>query len=149
MKRFVLGIFLLICFVNISCKKPLAFEYRDIRDFKVSNFSSEKAQVGLNLVYFNPNKFGVNLKKVNCDLFIDSMYIGKFQLDTFMRINPVSEFSIPARLEVNLNNILKNSVNLLFNEVTITAKGTSRVGRGGFYINVPVDYSGKHKLNLF
>ena len=103
----------------------------------------------MNLIYYNPNKFGVNLKNVNCDIFVDSMYIGKFTLDTMMHIDRTSEFALPARFEVSMANIFKSSVNMLFNEVTISARGTTRVGKGGIYVNVPIDYSGKQKLSLF
>ena len=127
----------------------MAFEYRDLRNLKLETISSQKTQISMNLIYYNPNKFGINLKNVNCDIFVDSMYIGKFKLDTMMHIENSSEFSLPAKFEVSLTNILKSSVNMLFNEVTISARGTTRVGKGGFYLNVPIDYSGKQKLSLF
>ena len=127
----------------------MAFEYRDLRNLKLETISSQKTQISMNLIYYNPNKFGINLKNVNCDIFVDSMYIGKFKLDTMMHIERSSEFSLPAKFEVSLTNILKSSVNMLFNEVTISARGTTRVGKGGFYLNVPIDYSGKQKLSLF
>lgn len=127
----------------------MAFEYRDLRDLKLENISSQKSHVSMNLIYYNPNKFGVNLKNVNCDIFVDSMYIGKFTLDTMMHIDRTSEFALPARFEVSMANIFKSSVNMLFNEVTISARGTTRVGKGGIYVNVPIDYSGKQKLSLF
>lgn len=132
-----------------SCKKPMAFEYRDLTNFKLGNINSEKSEVSLNLVYYNPNKFGVDLKNVNCEIFIDSIYVGKFKLDTMMHISKTSEFSLPAHFEVSVQNILKNSINLLFNEVTLSAKGTTRVGKSGIFVTVPIEYSGKHKLNLF
>ena len=86
----------------------MAFEYRDLRNLKLETISSQKTQISMNLIYYNPNKFGINLKNVNCDIFVDSMYIGKFKLDTMMHIERSSEFSLPARFEVSFANILKN-----------------------------------------
>ena len=141
---------IVICIVIIpACSRPMAFEYRDLRNLKLESVSGEKSRVSMNLVYYNPNSFGVNLKNVNCDIFIDTTYVGRFELDTMMHIDKTSEFSLPASFDVNMNNLLKSSVNLLFNEVTIRAKGTTRVGKGGIFVNVPIDYSGKQKLNLF
>ena len=127
----------------------MAFEYRDLRNLRLENLSGDKSQVSLNLIYYNPNSFGVDLKNVNCNVFIDSMYVGKFNLDTMMHISRNAEFSLPAHFEVSLANVLKSSINILFNEVTISAQGTTRVGKAGFYKTIPIRYSRKQKLNLF
>lgn len=149
MRRHLSYLAIIFTLLISACNKPMAFEYRDLRNLKLENVSGEKSKVSMNLVYYNPNSFGVNLKNVNCEIFIDTMYVGKLQLDTMMHIDKTSEFSLPASFDVNINNLLKSSVNLLFNEVTIRAKGTTRVGKGGIFVNVPIDYSGKQKLNLF
>ena len=53
---------LLILFAFIvSCKKPESFEYRDLKNFKVDSLGFEKSAVSMDLVYFNPNNFGVDL----------------------------------------------------------------------------------------
>ena len=149
MKYWKLLSFLLLILSAISCKKPVAFDYRDIRNFKLQSFALDKARVSMDLVYFNPNNYGVNLKNVKCDIFLDSSYVGKFALDTLMHIPKNAEFSVPASFEVDIKGILRNSITALFKEVKIGARGTTRVGKGGFYINVPINYEGKHKLNLF
>ena len=132
-----------------SCNKPVAFDYRNIKNIRVESFGIN-TKVSMDLVYFNPNSYGVNLKNVNCDLYIDSSYLGKFVLDTLMHIPKASEFTVPATMQVNLREVLKNSVSLIFNnEVTIAARGTTRVGKGGFFVTIPFSYQGKQKLNLF
>ncbi len=104
----------------------------------------------MDFVFFNPNTFPVDLKKVDCDVYLDSNYVGKFLLDTTMHISQASEFILPAGLDVDMRNVFKNSLNLLINnEVLIGAKGTTRVGRGGIYVTIPFNYEGKQKLNLF
>lgn len=104
----------------------------------------------MDFIFFNPNKFPVDLKNVDCDVYLDSNYVGKFLLDTMMRIPEAAEFALPASLDVDMKNVLKNSINLLIsNEVLIGAKGSTRVGRGGIYVTIPFQYQGKQKLNLF
>lgn len=128
----------------------MSFQYRDVRNIKVQNLGLASSRVSMDLVYFNPNSFSVNLKNVNCDLYIDSNYLGKFVLDTMMHIAKAAEFSLPASMEVNMKGLFKNSLNILFNnEVTITAKGSTKVGKGGLYVTVPFNYQGKQKINLF
>ncbi|MEJ7683037.1 MAG: LEA type 2 family protein [Segetibacter sp.] len=102
------------------------------------------------MFFFNPNTFPVDLKKIDCDVYLDSNYVGKFSLDTTMHISQASEFILPVGLDVDMKNVFKNSLNLLINnEVLISAKGTTRLGRGGIYITIPFNYEGKQKLNLF
>jgi LEA14-like dessication related protein len=103
----------------------------------------------MDLVYFNPNNFGVNLKNVDCDIYLDNTYVGKFLLDTLMHIPKSAEFTLPASMDVDMRNIFKNTFNVLFSrEVLIGAKGTTRVGKGGVYVTIPFNYQGRHKVEL-
>jgi LEA14-like dessication related protein len=104
----------------------------------------------MDLVYYNPNGFGVDLKKVDCDVYVDNSYLGKFQLDTLMHIARRSEFVLPSRILVDMKTVLKNSLNFLFSqEVLINVKGTTRVGKAGIFKTVPFQYEARHKLQLF
>jgi LEA14-like dessication related protein len=142
---------LLIVIISLSaCKKPQGFDYRDLKNFKVTNWGFEKSTISMELVYFNPNNFGVDLRKVDCDIYVDNNYVGKFMLDTLMRIDKRAEFTLPAKMDVDMKNIFKNSLNVLFSkEILVGAKGNTRVGKGGVFINVPFNYEGRHKVDLF
>ena len=145
-----LVLFALLALTFLSCSKPQGFEYRDLKNFKVNNVGFDKSNISMDLVYFNPNSFGVDLKKVDCDLYLDNNFVGKFMLDTVMHISRNSEFSLPATMDVDMHNIFKNSVNVLFSrEILVGAKGSTRVGKGGIYVTVPFNYEGKHKVELF
>ncbi len=128
----------------------MGFDYRDVKNFKINNWGFEKSTVSMDLVYFNPNNFGVNLRKVDCDIYINNNFVGKFILDTIMHIPRNAEFDLPATMDVDMKNIFKNSLNVLLNrEVLVGAKGSTRVGKGGVFINVPFNYEGRHSLDLF
>ena len=145
-----LVLFALLALTFFSCSKPQGFEYRDLKNFKVNNVGFDKSNISMDLVYFNPNSFGVDLKRVDCDLYLDNNFVGKFTLDTVMHISRNSEFSLPATMDVDMRNIFKNSVNVLFSrEILVGAKGSTRVGKGGIYVTVPFNYEGKHKVELF
>jgi LEA14-like dessication related protein len=134
---------------SFSCKKPQSFDYKDMRNFKVSNWGFDKSLVSMDLVYYNPNNFGVDLRNVNCDIYLDNTYVGKFLLDTLMHIPRNAEFTLPARMQVDMRNIFKNTINVLFSrEVLVGAKGTTRIGKGGVFLNIPINYEGRHKVDL-
>jgi LEA14-like dessication related protein len=140
----------LVTFLVISCKKPQGFDYRDVRNVKVNKLGFDTTTLMMDLVYFNPNNFGVTLKNVDCDIFINKNYLGHYKLDTVMKIEKKSEFSLPSRLNINMKNIYKNALSLVFNkEIELNVKGSSRVSKLGLNINVPFNYTGKHQLNIF
>jgi LEA14-like dessication related protein len=104
----------------------------------------------MDFIFFNPNTFPVDLRNVDCDVYLDSNYVGKFLLDTSMHINKTSEFVLPANFDVDMKNVLKNSFSLLFsNEVLVGARGTTRVGRSGIFVTIPFKYEGRQRLALF
>lgn len=133
-----------------SCSKPKEFVYKDIRNIKLESLNTTETKASLDLVFYNPNSYGVSLKKVDCDVYLDSNYAGKLLLDTLMYIPATSEFTLPAHLNVNVGSIAAGGLSMLLGkDVLITAKGKSRVGKGGFYVNISFSYEGRHKLNFF
>lgn len=150
MKKYGLFTPLLAILIFCSCQKPKDFEYRDIRNIKIQQLGLDKTNLTIDLVYYNPNSFGVNLKKINCDVYIDKNYLGNFKLDTSMHISKQSEFAITTNMIVNMQSIYKNALSSLFgNEVLISVNGSAKVGRAGIFINIPFNYEVKHKLKLF
>lgn len=147
-KIFILFFLFLILF--ISCKKPQSLDYRGMKNFKIEKLGFDYSTVSMDLVYFNPNNFGIDLKHVDCDVYLDNRYAGKYLLDTTMHINKKTEFCLPSKMNVDMKGLLKNSFDLLMNkEVLVTLKGTTKVGKAGIYINFPVNYEGRFQVPLF
>ena len=118
--------------------------------FKVANLGFDKSTISMNLVYFNPNSFGVDLKHVDCDVYVDHNYLGKYVLDTMMHISKRSEFALPSRMDVDMRNLFKNTFHaLLSQDVLLEVNGNTRLGKAGIFVNVPFTYSGRHKLSFF
>lgn len=147
-KIFILFFLFLILF--ISCKKLQSLDYRGMKNFKIEKLGFDYSTVSMDLVYFNPNNFGIDLKHVDCDVYLDNRYAGKYLLDTTMHINKKTEFCLPSKMNVDMKGLLKNSFDLLMNkEVLVTLKGTTKVGKAGIYINFPVNYEGRFQVPLF
>lgn len=141
---------LFLLFLFASCATPKNFEYRDTRNIKLNSLGFNESTLSFELVYFNPNNFGMDLKTVDSEVFIDSLYLGKFQLDTLMHIPRMSEFTLPSTIQLDMRNLMKNAAKLMFKkEVLIQAKGTVKAGKGGFYKTVPFTYETKQSLSLF
>lgn len=142
--------FILIAAVLTACNKPQSFEYRGMQNLKVDSVGLTKSKISLELVYFNPNNFGVNLRNVNCDVYVNHNYLGKYVLDTLMLIAKKSEFAIPSSMAVDMKNIYKNSLNaLLSKQVLVELRGSTRVGKSGIFITVPFNYSAMETFSVF
>ena len=145
-----LCLFALLLLLLAACTKPKEFEYRDIKNLKIEGIGFDKTALSMDLVYYNPNGFGLDLRKVDCDVYVDNSYLGKFQLDTLMHINRMSEFLLPSKILVDMKAFLKNGLNLLFSrEVLVNVKGTTRIGKAGIYKTFPFNYESRHTLSLF
>ena len=140
----------IICLFIFSCAAPKTFEYREVRNVKLDKFGFDKTSLDMELVYFNPNNFGLDLKKVDADVYVDNHYLGKMNLDTSMHISKKSDFILPSKIALDVKEFYKNALTLMVsNEVLVTVKGTTRVGKAGIYKTVPFTYEGRHKLNFF
>ena len=147
-KSFLLSVILGVIF--FSCKKPQGFDYRDVRNMKIEKIGFDKTSLKMDLIYFNPNNFGVTLKNVDCDIYIDNNFLGHYKLDTIMKIEKRSEFSLPSNIQVEMKNVYKNALSVLINkEIELNVKGSSKVSKFGITITVPFDYKGKHRLSIF
>jgi len=121
-----------------------------MQNLKIDSVGLAKSKISLELVYFNPNNFGVSLRNVNCDVYINHNYLGKYILDTLMHIAKKSEFAIPSSMDVDMKNIYKNSLNtLLSKQVLVELRGSTRVGKSGIFITVPFNYSAMETFSLF
>jgi LEA14-like dessication related protein len=141
---------ILLVIILISCAAPKSFEYKEVRNIKLDQFGFEKTSLDMEIVYFNPNNFGLDLRNVDADVYIDNHYLGKMNLDTSMHISKKSDFILPSKIALDLKEFYKNALNLVAsNEVLVTVKGTTRVGKAGLYKTVPFTYEGRHKLSLF
>ena len=150
MTKSYLSIIAVIIIIFSSCQKPKGFDYRDVKNVKIENMGFDKTAVSMDLVYYNPNSFGVDLRKVDCEVYIDKNYLGTYKLDTLMHIPRSSEFALPSRMEVDMKGVFKNILYVIFNkEIQLEVKGTTRVGKAGIYVNVPFTYSGKHTFSFF
>ena len=143
------GIFLLTILL-LSCHTPQAPEYRTFKNFIIDKPGFVSTTLKMDLVYFNPNDFGLDLTSTDLDIFIDSNYLGKTVQENSVAIPRRAEFSIPIKINIDMNNLLKNSFVTLFNkEVTIKIIGSIKVGKLNVFKTFPVIYEGKQHFSLF
>jgi LEA14-like dessication related protein len=136
------------CFLLTSCAKITDPEFRRVENFAVKNADLQEVTVAFSIVYYNPNNFGVKVKDAVLDVYIDSVYVGKFTQPAETVVNGLADFSIPVEGKVSLQQAFKLDItNLVGREVFIRANGNIKIGKGGVYVNHPILYEGKQTIN--
>ncbi len=133
-----------------SCSTPKDLEYRDFKNLTVEKLGVSATTLKMDLVYYNPNNFGMQLTNTDLDVFINNNYLGKTSQEYQVNIPKREEFSIPIKIDVDMKNLLKNGLTtFLSNEVLVKLTGTVRVGKLNVFKTFPVNYEGKQQFSFF
>lgn len=147
MKAFTLISTLLSLVLLTSCGKVEPPQFQDIENFKVQSLGLKETVIGLDVAFYNPNNYTIHVKEAATDIYIDSVYAGKFTQDQEVGANGKSRFSIPLTGTIPLSTALKLNLNKLVNEdILFKANGSVKIGRAGIFITKPFDYKGTHRI---
>ena len=140
---------LLLSILMTGCRIPKEFVYRDFKNFKIDNLGFASSKVKIDLVYYNPNNFGLQLKSTDLDVFIDGNYLGHTSQEFQIGISKLKDFTIPLAIDVDMKNVFKNGFATLFNKkVTIKVTGKVKVGKANVFRSFPVNYEGRHTFSM-
>ena len=104
----------------------------------------------MDLVYYNPNNFGLQLKQTDLDIFLDSNYLGHTFQEFQVTIPRRAEFSIPVKIDVDMKNLLINTYTTFFRkEVFVKVTGSLKAGKMNVFKNLPVNYEGLQQFTFF
>jgi LEA14-like dessication related protein len=143
-------IFLYLLFIMPSCQSPKELVYKDFKNFSIEKLGFSSSAIKMDLIYYNPNNFGLQLKSTDLDIFIDGNYLGKTSQEYQVGILKRSDFAIPLKMNIDMKNIFKNAVGSLFGqEVLVKVTGRIKVGKANVYKSFAVNYEGKQKFSAF
>jgi LEA14-like dessication related protein len=130
-----------------SCGKMEVPEFRHIENVRIKNLGLKSSVMIFDMNCFNPNKRGARLKQAEGDAWIDSAYVGHFIVDTLVNIPGKSDFIVPVKLDVDMKYFARYSLFGFRNEESlIKIKGRAKVGKGGIYKKIPLQYEGRQNL---
>lgn len=125
-------------------------EYINYKNFNIKKIGFTNSQVMMSLQYFNPNNFGLQLRRTDLDIYINNTLLGHTSADTLINIPRRDTFLLPINFDVDMKNVFKNAWNsMVKNEVTVKVTGSLKVGKANVFMSMPVNYEGKHKFSLF
>ena len=151
MKNIRLFILLLLSSPAIlsSCRSPKDLEFREFKNLALENVGFSAAKLKVDVVYYNPNNFGLELNRTDLDIFVDSSFLGHSAQDVQVKVPRREQFSIPLVIDLDMKNLLKNGITALINkEVNIKVVGRVKVGKAGVFKSFPLTYTTRQKLSF-
>lgn len=131
-----------------SCQSFRAPEFKNVDNIRLGKLGKKAPSILADVWYYNPNKTRLKLKSAKGEAWMDDVYMGRFEVDSLVEIPAMGNFSLPVKLDTDMNKLLQHSLTaILSKEVRIRIKGSARVGKSFFYINYPIEYEGKQRLD--
>lgn len=141
--------FILLTFLLVSCADMIDPDFEDVENFKLGKVQVDRTTISADIRLRNPNRFGLHLKTISCEVYMDSTHLGHFQNSADLKIPRQASFSLPVKGEVQTLKLMDYSKKALFGEPAyIRVYGQARVGRFGIYRTVPFEYKDTIKIKL-
>jgi LEA14-like dessication related protein len=133
-----LALILLIC-SSAGCNKVKELEYRGIKQTKIESIGLNQSAIRIDLGYFNPNAFGLDVKETNLSVYLNDKFIAIADQPEKTQIPKLAEFVFPVIAHFEPLNILGTAFGSIFSRSNkLTIQGSAKIGKGGVYIRVPV-----------
>ncbi len=148
--RFYSTLLLVYILFASSCQSPKELVYRDFKNLKIDKVGFAATTLKVDLIYYNPNNFGLQLKYTDLDIYIDNNYLGHSAQDYQITIPRLAEFTMPLAVDLDMKNLLKNAMpTLMGKEVLVKITGTVKLGKANVYKTFPVKYEGLQRFSVF
>jgi LEA14-like dessication related protein len=142
-------LYALLVVALFACAKPKDLEYVDFKNLKVLKWGFKESTVGMDILFFNPNKSKLQLKKADVDVYINNTYLGKSTLDSLVRIPARDTFLLPVTMRVETGGALTNILRIVTDSsVMIKMEGNATFGKGGVFLNYPIKYEGSQRIKF-
>jgi LEA14-like dessication related protein len=149
MNRILFLAALVTLFVFSSCSKPQPPQYVGYENFRLEKASLSNSILATDVKLYNPNGYNLQLKSAALDVYFNDKFLGHSTLDSLIILPAKDTAMFPLRLQASAKDILSNSARLLLNpEIKIRISGNAKAGRGGIYVNVPINYEGVQRLDI-
>ncbi len=144
---FFIGLIFLTSCGTSNVKEP---EYRDIREVRMIDLGVLQSTAGIDLIYYNPNNFGVQLSDLRGDVYVDNVFFGRLGLNEKVNVKKRSEFIVPAIIKLDMIGAVKNQRELFKKkEALVKIEGMARVSKSGLSRDLPIRFERMENIERF
>ena len=123
-------------------------EFRDISNIRLINVGVLQTTAGADLVFYNPNDFGITLANARGDVYLDNAFFGRFDLAERVSVRRHSEFIIPVTFRIDNIGAIKNQRDIYKKkEALLRVAGYALVKKSGFSKEIPIRYEHMENIN--
>lgn len=116
-------------------------EFRDISDVRLLNVGLLQTTAGANMVFYNPNSFGIQVTAGRGDVYVDNIYFGHFELDQQVQVKKHADFILPVTFKLDNISAIRNQRELYKKkEALVRIEGYAQVRKSGFSKEIPIHY---------
>ncbi len=150
MKTVISTLALALIVVFSSCRSTRDVsepEFRDISNIRLVKVGVLQTTAGADLVFYNPNDFGISLANARGDVYLDNSFFGRFELADRVSVRKHSEFVVPVTFKLDNIGAIRNQRDIYKKkEAMLRIDGYALVKKSGFSKEIPIRY--EHMQNI-
>jgi len=124
-----------------SCRDVKEPTFREVENLRIGKADLSSTSVTADIRFDNPNRFALQLRSIDCDVYVDSTFLGHFTNTEEVHIPSQQEFLLPVKGDVSTSQLISYSGRALLQIPSpIRVEGKARIGRSGFYKTIPFNY---------
>ena len=131
-----------------GCNSIKELEYKGIKNSKLQTLSFNNTAIQMDIEYFNPNNFGLDVKETNLKIYLNDQFMGIADQPKKTQIAKKATFLFPVVAHFDPLKVAGTALKALFSKTNkVTIQGTAKIGKEGIYIKLPINIS--ENVSLF
>jgi LEA14-like dessication related protein len=148
-KTLIFGYFLILIFFAIGCSKPIQPTYLGYQNLRLGRVNGKSNVLMSDIKFYNPNKYALNVKQAEMDVYFNDRLLGHTSMSNMVSLPPMDTTLVPFTVEASATDILANAAQIFLNpNVQVRIQGNAKAGRGGIFVNIPINYQGTQRIQL-
>ena len=148
-KAVIFGYLFILLFFAIACSKPIQPTYLGYQNLRLGKVGTKSNVLMSDIKFYNPNKYTLNVKEAEMDIYFNDRLLGHTSLSNVVSLPPLDTTLVPFTIEASATDLLANTAQIFLNpNVRVKVQGNAKAGRGGIFVNIPINYQGTQRIQL-
>ena len=148
-KAVIFGYFSILLFFTIGCSKPLQPRYLGYQNLRLGRVGAKNNVIMSDIKFYNPNKYALTVKQAEMDVYFNDRLLGHTSMTNLVSLPPMDTTLVPFTVQASVTDLLANTAQIFLNpNVRVRVQGNAKAGRGGFFVNIPINYQGTQRIQL-
>ena len=148
-KLVILGYSLMVIFFAIGCSKPIQPTYLGYQNIRLGRVGDRNNVLMSDIKFYNPNKYALNVKEAEMDVYFNDRLLGHTSMANMVSLPPMDTTFVPFTIQASATDLLANTAQIFLNpNVRVKVQGNAKAGRGGIFVNIPINYQGTQRIQF-